>query len=209
MYAGLHQQSLEGKENNWTLYWLTTNFYVHLNAIKPVCRLSECGCEKQELSLWRAYLLMVLPQEVEFLFQAVQVTTECGDDLVMVWLGFLQGHAVSLHRLTHCALRLPSANTHSLQTSKSCSKYVSKTFWWVQKSHTHLILKSSAASLALSISSMIRAFSRVFFLTCKIKIKMKVHVVHLSQMHWNNQSIQHRLIGSTCFSLLFCEIAKM
>lgn len=30
---------------------------------------------------------------------------------------------------------------------------------------THLTLKSSAASLALSISSMIRAFSRVFFLT--------------------------------------------
>lgn len=134
------------------------------------------------------YLLMVFLQEVEFLFQAVQVTTERGDDLVMIRLGFLQSHAVPLHRLTHGTLRLPSrVQKHTVYDSCRHSTF-SNVFLGSQ---THLILKSSAASLALSISSMMRAFSRVFFLTCnkqkmKLLIKYTVHFFHYFINHKSN-----------------------
>ena len=53
------------------------------------------------------YLLVVLLEEVEFLLQTVQVSSQGGDDLLVVGLGLFQSDAVPLHRLTHDQLRLP------------------------------------------------------------------------------------------------------
>lgn len=56
-----------------------------------------------------SHLLVILLEEVEFLLQAVQVSSQRGDDLVVVGLCPPQSLAVSLHRLAQGGLRLPSA----------------------------------------------------------------------------------------------------
>lgn len=61
-------------------------------------------------------LLMVFLEEVKFLFQAIQISPQRGDDLLVVGLGLFQSDTVSLHRLTHHQLSLPPGqvqkNTH-------------------------------------------------------------------------------------------------
>ncbi len=125
--GGLHQQKVERNKKKKTLnfglahvLFLMYNYMVlfkqFVNWGNAEMRSNRCSI-RRFVSRWRFYLLMILLQEVKFLFQTVQVTTECGDDLVMVWLGFLQGHTVPLHRLTHHILRLPSASTHQVNAS--------------------------------------------------------------------------------------------
>lgn len=52
---------------------------------------------------------MILLEEVELLLQAVQVSSQSGDDLVVVRLRSLQSLTVPLYRLAQGGLRLPSA----------------------------------------------------------------------------------------------------
>lgn len=56
-----------------------------------------------------SHLIMILLKEVEFLLQAVQVSTQSGDDLVMVRLCPPQSLTVPLYWLAQHSLRLPSA----------------------------------------------------------------------------------------------------
>lgn len=91
-----------------------------------------------------------------------------------------------LHNLSHpaltdvCLLRVPEHRGNGTLISQPDRKVIYSHCFAVWRSHvnthrqvkrkeplcdTHLTLKSSAASLALSISSMIRALSSVFFLT--------------------------------------------
>jgi len=53
-------------------------------------------------------LLMILLQEVELLFQTVQVSSEGCDDLIMIRFGSSQSMAVSLNRLAKGSFCLPS-----------------------------------------------------------------------------------------------------
>ena len=62
----------------------------------------------QQTALRQTYLLMVFLEEVKFFFQAVQISPQGGDDLLVVRLGLFQSNTVSLHRLTHHQLSLPS-----------------------------------------------------------------------------------------------------
>lgn len=55
-------------------------------------------------------LFMVFLEEVKFLFQAVQISPQRGDDLLVIGLGLFQGNTVSLHRLTHHHFSLPSSS---------------------------------------------------------------------------------------------------
>lgn len=70
----------------------------------------------------QTYLLMVFLQEVKFFFQAVQISPQRGDDLLMVSLGLFQSNTVSLHRLTHHQLSLPPSkvqkNDREMQKKK-------------------------------------------------------------------------------------------
>lgn len=52
---------------------------------------------------------MVLLEEVKLLLQAVQVSSESGDDLIMIRLRSPKSLAVSLHRLAQGGLGLPSS----------------------------------------------------------------------------------------------------
>lgn len=68
-----------------------------------------------------SHLLVILFEEVEFLFQAVQVSSQSGDDLVMVWLCPPQSLTVPLHWLAQGGLRLPSAELKLKQDERRSS----------------------------------------------------------------------------------------
>lgn len=56
-----------------------------------------------------SHLIVILLEEVELLLQAVQVSSQSADDLVVVRLGPPQSLTVPLYRLAQSGLCLPSA----------------------------------------------------------------------------------------------------
>ena len=60
-----------------------------------------------------SHLVVILLEEVELLLQAVQVSSQGGDDLVVVRLASPQSLTVPLHRLAQRGLGLPPAGRHS------------------------------------------------------------------------------------------------
>lgn len=139
------------------------------------------------------YLIMILLQEVELLFQTIQVSSKGGDDLIMIRFSPSQSVAVSLNWLTKSSFRLPSVYKHN----KVYHQYlqVQNTITFIdrnKKSKTHLTLKSSAASLALSISSIIRAFSKVFFLTYRTQMWCQWHYLTRHSFNFSFNTWQKR-----------------
>lgn len=63
--------------------------------------------ESKQIELEQTHLLVVFLEEVQLFFQAVQISPQGGDDLLVVGLGLFQSNTVSLHRLTHHQLSLP------------------------------------------------------------------------------------------------------
>ncbi len=180
--GGLHQQKVERNKKNtelWTGTHLTHHVQLH-GTFEPLCRLNECRNKEQLVHhLWFRFKVEILPPHYSSSGSKVPLSDCPGHHGVWQW----SGHGLTWLSSGPHSPAPQSDTSHSpspicKHTSCQCLlKFLSRCFERCRKSYTHLILKSSAASLALSISSMIRAFSRVFFLTCKVQnMKMKLQI---------------------------------
>ena len=107
------------------------------------------------------YLLMVFLEEVKFFFQAVQVSSQGGDDLLVVGLCLLQSNTVSLHRLTHHQLSLPPVEVKQNSREKPSSIFI-----------------TVSGDDSLKFAPLVY----YFLFNCKRKCVVKLHVHFLAQI---------------------------